>query len=171
MSTAENRLIINLRIISALLPHQKLNAKAELLAVEGPTWIPSFLYRYWRGDARDVCLRRLEQIVAEAITAVQNAVELYDAKKKKKLLTHVYNCIPGFKSLKQTYADDATTIAKIELFIEQCKDLLTAHAFEPERMIVINELPESDDSTESNVSEPPRLRLGPTKGQEPWRTS
>lgn len=178
MSTAEKRLLINLRIVSALLPHQKLNAKSELLAVEPPTWIPEFVYRYWRGDARDVCLRRLEELVGEAIASVEQAGRLNNKKGQKKYLSHIYNTVPGFQNLKQTYADDATTVAKIELFIEQCKDVLCQYNFEPDRMVVMNELPESDDSSNGtetdDETEETKLphkggRLGPEIGKEQWR--
>ena len=176
MSTAEKRLLINLRIVSALLPHQKVNAKAELLAVEPPSWFPEALYRWFRGDHREVCLRRLEELVGEAISSVDRAGNLRDPKKQKKFLSHIYNTIPGFANLKQTYADDATTVAKIDLFIEQCRDILSQHNFEPDRLVVMNELPVSDDSSggsQETDDEGEKLhhgpRLGPRVGQEQWR--
>ena len=176
MSTAEKRLLINLRIISALLPHQKLNAKAELLAVESPSWFPESLYRWFRGDDREICLRRLEELVSEGISSVEQAGRLNNKKAQKKFLTHIYICVPGFTNLKQTYADDATTVAKIELFVEQCKDILATHNFEPDRLVVMNELPVSDDSsngTETDEEEEKSQhgpRLGPLVGQEQWRS-
>ena len=106
-------------------------------------------------------------------------VVLNDKKGQKKFLTHIYNCIPGFANLKQTYADDATTVAKIELFIEQCRDILGQHNFEPDRLVVINELPVSDDSSggsaetedeqEVEMRNQQGPRLGPVKGKEQWR--
>ena len=177
MSTSERRLLINLRIISALLPHQKLNAKAELLTVEQLTWIPESFYRWFRGDTREICLRRLEELVAEAVLLVERAGNLNDKKAQKKYLTHIYNTVPGFQNLKQTYADDATTVAKIELFIEQANDILCTHNFEPDRMVIMNELPVSDDSADEDTDDedkPTTLsgvpkRLGPKIGQEQWR--
>ena len=147
MSTAQRRLLINLRIVGALLPHQKLNAKAELLAVEPPSWFPESIYRWFRGDDRDICLRRLEELITEAIMSVEHAGKLRDGKLQRKFLTHIHNCVPGFKNISQTYAGDATTVAKIELFIEQCKDVLSQYNYEPDRLVVINELPVSDDSS------------------------
>ena len=173
MSTSEKRLLINLRIISAVLPHQKLNAKAELLAVEPPSWLPEAIYRFWRGDTREICLRRLEEIVSEAISSVENSGRLNDRKTQKKFLTHIFHTIAGFTNLKQTYASDATTIAKIDLFIEQCGDILTTHNFEQERLVAVNDLPLSDDSegdeTDDSEDSVKKQRLGPKLGQEPWR--
>jgi len=176
MSTSQNRLLINLRIVSSLLPHQKLNAKAELLCVEPISWWPEFVVRYWRGDGRETCLRRLEELVTEAITGVEQAGRLRDSKLQHKYLTHIYNCVPGFTNMKQTYANDATANASLELFIEKCKDVLATYNFEPDRLVVINDLPESDDSdaTEEEEQETKKsveLRLGPRKGEEQWRAA
>jgi hypothetical protein len=173
MSTPERRLLINLRIISAILPHQKLNAKRDLLSVEPPSWLPESLYRWFRGDTREICLRRLEEIISEAIVSVECAGRLNDRKMQNKFLSHINRTIPGFHNIKQTYAYDATTVAKIELFIEQCQDILSTHNYEPDRMVVMNDLPASDDSsseeTDDDEGEEPIPRLGPKKGQEPWR--
>ena len=175
-STPERRLLVNLHILSAILPHQKLNAKKDLLSVEPPSWFPEALYRWFRGDDREICLRRLEEIVTEAVGAVEQSGRLNDKKKQKKFLTHINNCIPGFKNISQTYAGDATTVAKINLFIDQCRDILATHNFEPDRLVVMDELPLSDDSsTGSNETDDDETkkqhgpRLGPTKGKEPWR--
>ena len=173
MSTSEKRLLINLRIISAVLPHQKLNAKAELLAVEPPSWLPESLYRWFRGDDREICLRRLEEIIAEAISSVEQSGRMNDRKMQKKFLTHISHTIAGFTNLKQTYSADATTIAKIELFIEQCGDVLSQYNYEQDRLVAMNELPVSDDSEgdETDDSEDSvKKRLGPKIGQEQWRS-
>jgi hypothetical protein len=159
MSTAQKRLLINLRIVGALLPHQKLNAKAELLAVEPPSWFPEAIYRWFRGDDRDICLRRLEELLTEAIASVERAGKLRDQKMQRKFLTHIHNCIPGFKNISQTYAGDATTGAKIELFIEQCKDVLAQYNYEPDRCVVMNELPVSDDSEGSEETDDEEQKL------------
>ena len=178
MSTAQKRLLINLRIVSAILPHQKLNAKAELLAVEPPSWFPEALYRWIRGDDREVCLRRLEELVTEGISSVEQTGRLNDKKAQNKFLTHIYNTIPGFTNLKQTYADDATTVAKLCLFVEQCNDVLAQYNFEPDRLVVMNELPVSDDSSietqsdnegEVEMKNQQGPRLGPKIGKEQWR--
>ena len=170
-STPERRLLVNLRIISAILPHQKLNAKRDLLSVEPPSWFPEALYRWFRGDDRETCLRRLEELVTEAISAVECAGRLNDRKKQNKFLAHIHRTIPGFQNMTQTYASDATTVAKIELFREQCQDILSTYNYEPDRLVVMNDLPVSDDSSseETDEEEEPIPRLGPKKGQEPWR--
>lgn len=173
MSTAEKRLLINLRIIAGLLPHQKINAKSDLLIVEPPSWLPESLYRWFRGDTREICLRRLEELISEAISSVEQAGRLNDRKKQKKFLSHVFHTIPGFQSLKQTYAYDATTVANIELFIEQCGDVLSQYNYEQDRLVAMNELPVSDDSEgdETDDSEDSvKKRLGPKIGQEQWRS-
>ena len=182
MSTAERRLLVNLRILASLTPHQKLNSKSELLAVEPPSWLPEALYRWYRGDDRSICLRRLEEVVYEAVANVEQAGRLNDKKKQKKFLTHIYSCIAGFKNMSQTYSSDATTVAKIDFFIETCEDILLQYNYSPDRCVVVNELPLSDDDddddtssdttdeneVEAKKSTPPRL--GPIVGQESWRS-
>jgi len=171
-----------MRIIGSLLPHQKLNAKSDLLVVETSSWI-EFLYRWMRGDDREICLRRIEQLFDEAILAVESAGRLQDQKLQKKYLSHISSCMPGLTNMKQTYAEDATTIAKLDFFLEQCEEIISTHNFKQDRMVVINDLPESDDSTgsddtndeeESKKKAWPQLgkpRLGPKIGHEQWRGS
>ena len=179
MSTPEKRLLINLRIISSTRPHQKLNSKQELLAVEQPTWVPEMLYRFWRGDTREICLRRLEELVSEAVAMVEQAGRLNDKKKQNKFLCHLSNCIPGFHNLKQTYASDLTTVANLDLFIETCEDILLQYNYSPDRCVVVNELPLSDDDdTNSDTTDEDEIeakketppRFGPKIGQESWRS-
>ena len=59
MANAEDALLINLRIIGQVKPHEKINAKEKLLAIETWGWLPVGLTRYWRADNRSVLLRRV----------------------------------------------------------------------------------------------------------------
>jgi histone deacetylase complex regulatory component SIN3 len=160
MSNATDRLFINMRIIGGLLPHQKVNAKDEMLTVEPSTWLPEFVYRWWRADDRVVLLRRLDEVINETISQLH----LYKRNKrlKKKYLTHLFNSVPGLVNLKQTYAVDAQCVSHIDLLVENIKEQLCQYKFEPERTVIMNELPQSsdDESVSSGDEVESHTRLG-----------
>ena len=62
MANAEDALLINLRIIAQVKPHEKINAKEKLRSIEGWGWIPLGISRYWRADNRAVLLRRVVEV-------------------------------------------------------------------------------------------------------------
>ena len=146
MTNPSDRLLVNLTIVGSLLPHQRVNANSELLCVEPPGFLPEFFYRWWRADDRSTCLRRINEILEEAKEKIQNATSLNHTDTAHKFQTHVANARPGLRNLKQTYANDMTVVAHLDLLGDMCNDMLKTYKYEAPRTVVINELPSSDDS-------------------------
>lgn len=152
MTNRSDRLLVNLTIIGSLLPHQRVNAKAELLCVESRTWLPEFVYRWWRADDRTVCMRRINEIIDEAIEQIETAYKIKNVSAAAKFLSHLYNARPGLVNMKQTYAVDLTTVAHIDLLIGTCTEIINKYRYTPPRTVIMNELPESEDD-ESEADE------------------
>ena len=150
MTNRADRLLVNLTIISSILPHQRINAKSELLCVEPRTWLPEFVYRWWRADERTVCMRRINEIIDEAIEQIETASKTGDEAMASKFLSHLCNARPGLTNMKQTYAMDITTVAHIDLLIGMCTESLQKHRYSPPRTVIMNELPDSDDDDEDD---------------------
>jgi len=150
MTNRADRLLVNLTIIGSLLPHQRINAKSELLCVEPRTWLPEFVYRWWRADDRTICMRRLKEIIVEAIEQIETAYQTGNKLTAAKFLSHVYNARPGLANMRQTYAIDLTTVARIDLLLGMCTDVLEKHRYSPPRTVIMNELPESEDDEDED---------------------
>ena len=140
---ADDRLLINLRIIASVHPHQRINAKNELLEIECTTF-STWIYRWMRGDGRMICLRRLNEILNESIIKVKESQK--NKRLRDKFLAHLDNSRPGLKNLLQTYSEDVATKSHIELLIERVDETLSEYKYEPSRVVTINEIPISDDS-------------------------
>lgn len=152
MTNPSDRLLVNLNVVGALQPHQRINAKQELLSVEPQTWLPEFVYRWWRADDRQTCMRRLNEILDKTRNQVTIAMQTKhsgDKRVAEKFLCHVYGARPGLRNLKQTYATDATAVAHIDLLIEMCDEMIRTYNYNPPRLVVMDEMPESSDSNSS----------------------
>lgn len=151
MTNPSDRLLVNLNVVGSLQPHQRVNAKQELLCVEPQTWLPEFVYRWWRSDDRQTCMRRLNEILEETRNKIVIAKQTKRKSEAQKFLSHVHCARPGLRNLKQTYAIDATAVAHLDLLIDMCTDMLKLYKYEHPRPVAMNEIPESDDSsTEDN---------------------
>jgi hypothetical protein len=148
MTNPSDRLLVNLTIVGNLLPHQRINAKSELLCVESPTILPEFFIRWWRADDRSTCLRRINEIIEEAKEKIHNANVLKNTDVAHKFLNHVANARPGLRNMKQTYANDMTVVAHLDLLGDMCNDMLRTYNYEPpQEVIVPNELSYRDNSS------------------------
>ncbi len=147
MTNPSDRLLVNLNVVGALQPHQRVNAKQELLCVEPPTWFPQSMYRWWRADDRQTCMRRINEILEETRNKIVIAKQTNRKSEADKFLSHIYGACPGLRNLKQTYATDATAVAHLNLLIDMCGDMLKVHKYVPPRPVVMDEMPESSDSS------------------------
>ena len=116
-------LLINLKIVSKMKPHSKLNTKNCLLYVDDncDTIIPTFLRRYWRGDDRISAIRRLVDIAdkcEEFISKERPSGEL------EQLQGHLKAAKIGISSLKVTYRDDPTAVASLDRVIDRFAQLI-----------------------------------------------
>jgi len=120
MATTEDALLINLRIIGQVKPHEKINAKEKLLAIEAWSWVPVSLSRFWRADNRSVLLRRVVEIIEECKGHCKTCKIGNDTVRLRRFLTHLSQTIPGLLNLRQTYAVDQQSVAHLELLIGKC---------------------------------------------------
>jgi len=122
MANAEDALLINLRIVAQVKPHEKINAKDKLLSIESWGWVPVGLTRYWRADNRTVLLRRVVEIIEECKGHCKTCKMGNDNVRLRRFLTHLSQTIPGLLNLRQTYATDQQSVAHLELLIEYVKE-------------------------------------------------
>jgi hypothetical protein len=118
MATVEqiDALYINLKILAKLGNHQRLNARAELLAIEPAHWyLP--LARYFRGDNRSITVKRIDELVSGCVaflaahgTTEHEAVTMH---------AHLAAAEAGMRNLMETYAADATMTSSLERIVDK----------------------------------------------------
>jgi hypothetical protein len=103
--------IINLKVITCLEPFQKLNTRAPLFQIKNYRYLPEWLCRFIDGSSRDSDFGRINDLYAAAIRD----------KKQPNMEAHLRTSVRGLESLKKTYENDTTTVARIETLIEHIK--------------------------------------------------
>ena len=121
MANAEERLLINFRIIAALQPFDRLNAKSSMLSIEPPTWGVSFA-RWFRADDRQSCITRLNHIIDECKTTLRGKKR--SGGTRPRLIEHLESSLTGLVNLKRTYEEDIPTAHAFELLIQNVQQLL-----------------------------------------------
>lgn len=116
-----DNLWINLKILSKLPPHVKLNTQHELFYIEYNSLFSfTSIKRMIRGDNRSIAIKRLDKLVKDSIEALTS---------DSTIKTHLEGAIYGLENLKKTYSNDITTIASIDRIIDKIKANLHEEIF------------------------------------------
>jgi len=109
----DNSIIINLKVIAAIQPNDKINTSDSFLNLESKNILPQFIKRWWRGDDRNESLSRLDELITEALT-----------KNDPIIIENIKNTITGLNNLKNTYSKCIQTVARINTIIEKISSTL-----------------------------------------------
>ena len=110
MSDVEmDNIIVNLKVLANLEQNRKLNTCETFLNVEGynPVY-PEFIRRYIRGDNRDETIKKIDNVIS-------NAINLID--ENKQLIEFLTNARKGIINLKETYSKCDQTKARLDTII------------------------------------------------------
>jgi len=110
---SRRNLLINLKVLSKLRPHQRIDTTASLFRICSPTqslWL-SFT-RWWTGSRRSVDIARIQTLYEKAITEV---TQTDDA---SVILNAMRDSLVGLEHFKTTYEGDSTSVANIEYIID-----------------------------------------------------
>ena len=109
----DNSIIINLKVIAAIQPNDKINTSDNFLNLESKNLLPQSIKRWWRGDDRNESLSRLDELITEALT-----------RKHPIVIDNIKNTITGLNNLKNTYSKCIQTVARINTIIEKINTTL-----------------------------------------------
>ena len=116
-----DNLWINLKILSKLPPHAKLNTQHELFYIEyNSSFSFTAIKRMIRGDNRSIAIKRIDKLVKDSIDALND---------DSTIKTHLEGAMYGLENLKKTYSNDITTIASIDRIIDKIKVNLQEEVF------------------------------------------
>tara|TARA_X000001036_G_C20571386_1_gene762781 strand:- start:687 stop:1070 length:384 start_codon:yes stop_codon:yes gene_type:complete len=108
----ENAIIINLKVIAAIQPNDKINTSDNYLNIESKTIIPNAIKRWWRSDDRNESLNRIDQIITEAINKCNPIIN-----------KNIKDTLVGLNNFKETYSKCIQTVARINTIIEKINQL------------------------------------------------
>jgi len=108
MNDSIEDIITNLNVLSNLEQSKKLVTKDVYLNIEQDTIIPEFIKRWLRGDSRDNTIKKINSVIEESISQLDNYPELYD---------YLQNAKKGINNLKETYSTCSQTKARLDTII------------------------------------------------------
>lgn len=131
----------NIHVVASLMPNDKLNTEGDTFAVYAPTATRG-AWRYWTSETREANLMRVQSAVRQAKTFVSNVVHQQHVavdpglqaqvqlsihtKQCSRTLEALHRASAGLANMCQTYRDDASIVAKINMVRDEIDDFVTA---------------------------------------------
>jgi hypothetical protein len=109
--------IINMKVISKLQPHVRLDTSSTLFKIYQPNaYMPVWIQRWWAVHNRKTDIARVSQLYEQTLKMADN----WDGEEDVKIqIKHALKeSIKGLNNLKTTYEDDITCSASIEYIID-----------------------------------------------------
>jgi len=124
-------LMINLKVVSHLDPHTKLDTTGTLYKSYSQYLVPTWTKRWWQGRNRMVDITKIHQLYV-------NSIELIGTghKDSGRIKEDMCASIKGLKNLKMTYQDDITITSQLEVILGKIKHVCDAG----EKTEVVDEL-------------------------------
>jgi hypothetical protein len=113
--------LINLKVLESLKCHDRLDTTNTLFRIHTAAgWIPAWAKRWWSVQSRVTDINRIQTLYTKAVETVsQNHA---DTERIKKYLS---NSLQGLQNFKVTYEKDVTTVALLEVIIDNVTRLLS----------------------------------------------
>jgi len=119
MDEIEN-ILINLRVLQFLPCHARLDTTSLLFRIHTPSaWIPTPLRRWWAAQCRVTDINRIRAVYSKAIEHVQQ-----QGNESARIKEYLQHSLCGLKNLKTTYVNDVTTVALIDVVMDNVNQLI-----------------------------------------------
>tara|TARA_B100001248_G_C27360032_1_gene445931 strand:+ start:337 stop:708 length:372 start_codon:yes stop_codon:yes gene_type:complete len=110
-------LISNLKVLSQLEANKKIMAKENIINIETESYIPESIRRTYRGDSREVTIKKIDSLIILAINlTIDNKFDFSDNLLKSK--KGIFNLIETYSDCSKTRARLNTIIDKIDRFLK-----------------------------------------------------
>ena len=149
----KEEIYVNLKVLQGLDKNQKLVSRGAFLNVEPMSIIPEFLRRWHRQDNRNECLKKITLVVNSAIEYIlrlngtsitplnsmhwkgdqnlldieksnQQPVQNINSDEINIMKSYLEGSLKGINNLKETYATDTQTCARIDVILNKIKNIL-----------------------------------------------
>ena len=140
----KEEILINLTVLENLNKDQKIISRGQYINIEPVSIIPEFLRRWHRQDNRNECLKKIGLVVNSAIEYISkfNETNKYNSEGTNNLIdvdnnecnnlknevitmkTYLKDALKGIQNLKETYATDTQTCARLDVIINKINQIL-----------------------------------------------
>lgn len=115
--------VINMKVISKLQPHVRLDTSSTLFKIYQPTaYMPVWIQRWWAVHNRKTDIARVSLLYDSVLKIADRGVE---EDTKITLIKALRESITGLNNLKTTYEDDITCVSSLEYIIERIGPYIT----------------------------------------------
>jgi hypothetical protein len=122
--------IINLKVISKLKPHMRLDTSTTYFKVySSEAWFGEWAIRWWSAHNRKKDIACVTQLYEECLKYIEsNAKEEKSYEQViKQVKLALKNSLDGLENLKVTYEDDLTCVSSLEYIIECVNTNIPGH--------------------------------------------
>ena len=136
MQSEAERVLRNLTILGSISHNDKLNTNEETFSIYVPTVLRG-LARSWYSEKRNSNLQKIQDTMRYAIQFIQNTsqdiindtAESFAKASKEKHCKRMFQTLDksktGLANLKQTYRDDVTMHAQLQLIMDEIDDFIS----------------------------------------------
>lgn len=116
-------LFLNLKIISKLRAHDRLDTSQTVFRIHSSTYfIPLWVIRWWTRGSREHDVARIETLYKEASEFISNME--FDDGERSQILVAMEQSITGLRNICTTYDSDATIQSRVEVIIDNSERLI-----------------------------------------------
>ena len=125
--------IINLKVVSKLKRGEKLNTRYYRFTIESiAMFSPQFFFRWVNGESRDQTIDALDSLISSCVMQSGSL----EKPELDELISQLMLASQGIQNLAQTYKDDPTTCAGIEMILEKISFFVNKHGLNVNLQIV-----------------------------------
>ncbi len=110
-----DEIIINLKLLETLDKNQKLITRDAYLNIEPRSLIPEFLRRWNRQDNRNETIKKINNIITQAIKHINDDNLNYNIKE------YLRRSMIGISNLKETYSTCSQTCARLDVILDKIR--------------------------------------------------
>ena len=122
-SSIDTNRIVNLKVIAKLKRGDKLNTRLHRFTIDRTSvFSPAFIYRWVNGESREQTIDSIDSLITSCVTQVG-----LDERETNDLVEQLVVATEGIRNLAQTYKDDQTACAGIEMIIEKISFFVVKH--------------------------------------------
>ncbi len=121
-----DEIVINLKLLETLDKNQKLITRDAYLNIEPRSLIPEFVRRWNRQDNRNETIKKLNNIITQAIKHMNDDNLNYNMKE------YLKRSMIGITNLKETYSTCSQTCARLDVILDKIRLSLDGYELEPE---------------------------------------
>jgi hypothetical protein len=116
-----DEIVINLKLLETLDKNQKLITRDAYLNIEPNSLVPEFLRRWNRQDNRNETIKKLNNIITQAIKHLDDNNLNYNMKE------YLKRAMIGITNLKETYSTCSQTCARLDVLLDKIRLALNGY--------------------------------------------